>query len=72
MLGKSPVTLRKWDRGGFVNIPRDQSGDRRLGVEDVVEIATTAYNGGRITKRRYDLVCATMTLIGLIESENSQ
>jgi predicted site-specific integrase-resolvase len=72
LLGKSPVTLRKWDRGGFVTIPRDPSGDRRLGIDDVTDIASKAYRGGRIGKRRYDLVCATMTLISMIERENTQ
>lgn len=72
LLGKSPVTLRKWDRTGFVSIPRDQSGDRRLEVHDVRVIADTARQGGRITQNRYDLVSATMTLVGLLEKENEK
>lgn len=71
LLGKSPVTLRGWEDRGLVSIPRDQSGDRKLGCEDIRTVADRAYELGRINRRRTDLVHATMTLIELIESENN-
>lgn len=55
----------------MVSIPRDQSGDRKLGCEDIRTVADRAYELGRINRRRTDLVHATMTLIELIESENN-
>lgn len=71
-LGKSPVTLRGWERAGLVSIPRDGSGDRRLGTQDIRAIATTAFARKRINQRRLDLVAATMTLIESIERENEK
>lgn len=70
LLGKSPVTLRGWEDRGLVSIPRDQSGDRKLGCGDVRTIADQALALGRISRRRANLVHATMTLMEQIEAEN--
>jgi hypothetical protein len=37
----------------------------------VTEAASNAYARGRITKKRYDLIHAAMTLLELIENESS-
>jgi hypothetical protein len=71
LLGKSPVTLRGWEDKGLVDIPRDQSGDRKLTCADIRTIADRAYELGRINRRRANLVHATMTLIEQIEAENN-
>lgn len=71
LLGKSPVTLRGWENRGLVDIPRDQSGDRKLGCTDIRTITDRAYELGRINRRRANLVYATMTMIEQIEAENN-
>jgi hypothetical protein len=69
-LGKSPVTLRGWERKEFIHVPRDPSGDRKLTTKEINGIAKVAYKAGRISRRRRDMVCAAMTMIELIEAEN--
>ena len=70
-LGKSPVTLRGWERAGFVSIPREGT-DRRLGLQDIRTIATTAREGRRILQSRLDLINASITLLELVEKANSK
>jgi predicted site-specific integrase-resolvase len=69
-LGKSPVTLRGWERQGLISVPRDPSGDRKLGNREVAGVAKRAYDARRISRTRRDLVCATVTLMEVIEREN--
>lgn len=69
-LGKSPVTLRKWEREGLILMPRDNGGDRRLGNREVAGVAKRAYKLKRINRGRLDLVCATVTMLEVIEREN--
>lgn len=69
-LGKSPVTLRGWERKGLITIPRESSGDRKLTSRDIAGIAKVAYKTGRINRKRRDLVCAAVTIIETIEREN--
>jgi hypothetical protein len=71
-LGKSPVTLRGWEDKGFVTIPRDPSGDRKLRTTDIRRIADRACEANRITKSRRDIVGTIMTLIELVEKENDK
>lgn len=71
-LGKSPATLRSWERKKFITMPRDPSGDRKLNAREISGIAKLSYESGRIDRKRRDLVCASMTLIELIEQENIQ
>lgn len=70
-LGKSPVTLRGWERRGLVSIPRDSNNDRKLTTQDVRVIANRARALKRITEQRLRLVEATLTLLELIERENN-
>lgn len=70
-LGKSPVTLRHWERQGLIAFPRDSGGDRKLTVDQVRQVARIARQLGRITERRLNLVEATVTLMETVEKENS-
>jgi DNA-binding transcriptional MerR regulator len=70
-LGKSPVTLRGWERSGFVTIPREGN-DRKLDLQDIREIAIIARKASRITNTRFNIVNAAITLLELVERENSK
>lgn len=69
-LGKSPVTLRHWERQGLVIFPRDNNGDRRLTSAQVRQMARIASKLGRISDDRLSLVEATVTLLEIVEKEN--
>lgn len=70
-LGKSPVTIRGWERKGLIEIPRDSGGDRKLNVDDILRIAQVAQKLQRITFARHNMIVAAMVNIGLIEHYNS-
>lgn len=70
-LGKSPVTLRHWERQGLVNFPRDGNGDRRLSVNQVRHMARIAKTLGRISEARLNMVEATVYLLEQIEKTNA-
>lgn len=69
-LGKSPVTLRHWERQGLVVFPREPNGDRRLSCYEIRQMARIAKNLGRISEDRLNVVEATITLLEQIEKEN--
>jgi DUF971 family protein len=69
-LGKSPVTLRAWERRGLLVLSRDQNGDRRADLAGLRTAATAAEAAGRISRHRLNLVEAAVTLLDLIEKEN--
>lgn len=69
-LGKSPVTLRGWERKGLITFPRDPSGDRKFTLAEVREVAILARDMKRISKNRLKLVEASVTMLELIEKEN--
>jgi hypothetical protein len=72
-LGKSPVTLRQWERKKLVTIPREsEGGDRRLSSLEVRELAYTAYNLRRISKSRLHLVIMATETLELIERTNNE
>lgn len=70
LLGKSPVTVRQWDKQGFVKLPRDSGNERKLTSEDVRRVAKTAHEASRISKRRYQLILSTLFLLEQVELEN--
>jgi hypothetical protein len=70
-LGKSPVTLRKWERTGFWTFPRNGGTDRRLGLHDVEAIAHHARAHGRINSLRYADILAAVDVLQRIERENT-
>src|SRR3954469_9274057 len=69
-LGKSPVTLRHWERQGLVVFPRDDNGDRRLTTQQVRIMAQIARRLNRIDEWRLHLVEATVTNLEIIEKTN--
>lgn len=70
-LGKSPVTLRGWERKGLIKrLPRDSGDNRKLTTTDIRRIAKVARKSGRITESRLQIVLATITMLELIEKEN--
>jgi DNA-binding transcriptional MerR regulator len=68
-LGKSPVTLRKWEQQGIFTFSR-VGGDRRLSTREMRGLARIAQELGRITAERRRLIEASLTLLELIEREN--
>lgn len=70
-LGKSAVTIRGWERQALIELPRDSGGERKLTVDEVREVAKTAFHLERITRTRLDMIEAICTMLSLIEGENS-
>lgn len=70
-LGKAPVTLRGWESRGLLDFPRGKDGDRRFTTDDVRQAAYDAKRLGRINRTRLHLVLAVMTMIEMIERENT-
>lgn len=71
-LGKSPVTLRGWEKQGLVSIPKEPSGDRKLYIKDVKDIVEVAYERKRISKERRELVLASLTILQVVEGMNNE
>lgn len=71
-LGKSPVTLRSWEKKGLLTFPRDPSGDRKFTTADIRESAKKAKSLKRISKQRLQYIEACVTMIELIERENKK
>jgi hypothetical protein len=69
LLGKSPVTLRQWERKGLIRFPR-VGNDRRLSTGQARVLARYARTLGRITEDRLLLVEAAITLLELMENED--
>lgn len=69
-LGKSPVTLRGWEKKGLISFPRDPAGDRRFTLQAVREVAIMARQMKRISQERLQLIEANLTMMDLIEREN--
>lgn len=65
-LGKSPVTLRKWESQGFYTFER-VGNDRRLSVGAVRSLARHARDHGRICEDRLKLIEASLTLLEMVE-----
>lgn len=70
-LGKSPVTLRKWERDGWITIPRDSKGDRQVTIEDIRALADKAQGLGRISGFRLGMIRTACFALEVIERENS-
>lgn len=66
LLGKSPVTLRQWERKGLVEFTR-VGNDRRISTGQARVLARYARSIGRIAEDRLLLVEATLTLLELLE-----
>lgn len=72
-LGKSPVTLRQWERKGLVTLPREsEGGDRRFNTGDIQHLAQVAFRLRRINLERLHLVIMATTALDVIERTNSE
>lgn len=69
-LGKSAVTIRKWEQQGLIELPRDSGDNRKLSADEVRETAKIAFHLKRITRHRLDMIEAACTMLSLIEGEN--
>jgi hypothetical protein len=69
-LGKSPVTLRGWERHGLISFPRNERGDRRFSLGGLREAAAAPIVVERCDKHRLRLFEATITLLEIVENEN--
>lgn len=67
-LGKAAVTIRGWERQGLIDLPRTGN-ERKLTVDEVREVAKTAFRLERITRHRLDMIEAICTMLSLIEGE---
>ena len=68
-LGKSAVTIRGWERQGLIELPR-MGNERKMDVDEVRDVAKSAFHLKRISRHRLDMVEAACTLLSLIEGEN--
>lgn len=68
MLGKSPVTIRGWERKGMLTLPRIGA-NRALTIAQVREVAGTACEAGRITVDRRQIINEAMTSLAILEQE---
>lgn len=71
LLGKAPVTLRKWEYDGFYTFPRNHRNDRSLTSDTMLDLARKAYEARRINTRRYDLIRHVLAYTQTIEEDNS-
>ena len=69
-LGKSPVTLRGWERQGLISFPRNERGDRRFTVDDIRGVLRSEVCQDRVELSRRRLCAATLTLLALLEIED--
>jgi hypothetical protein len=70
-LGKSPVTLRGWERQGLVTLPREiEGGDRKFTQIEICGLAYRAFELKRISRQRLHLVIAATELIHQVEQAN--
>lgn len=70
LLGKSPVTLRGWERQKLLTFPRDSGGDRKLTCEEIVIAANKARKLGRINENRLRVVEGAMASFQFVEIMN--
>jgi hypothetical protein len=70
-LGKSPVTLRGWEKKGLISFPRDPAGDRKFNLQEVRQVAILARKMKRISENRLKLIEANLTMLELVERENN-
>lgn len=69
-LGKSPVTLRGWERQGLISFPRNGRGDRRFSLESLRHTLSSPVVRERVSEPRLRLTEAALTLLELIENED--
>lgn len=67
-LGKSPVTIRNWERKGMITLPR-VGNSRSLNLDELKNVATVAYDSGRISSDRLMHINETIVLLQGLEKE---
>jgi DNA-binding transcriptional MerR regulator len=67
ILGKSPVTLRGWERQGLISFPRNGRGDRRFDLEGLRVVTRSSVVSERVDPDRIRLAEATVTMLELLE-----
>lgn len=67
-LGKSPVTIRAWERKGLMTLPR-VGANRSLRTTDVRAVARTAHVAGRITMERHEVINEALAVLEDLEQE---
>jgi DNA-binding transcriptional MerR regulator len=67
LFGKSPVTLRQWEKKGIVDFPRLTNGARRMSSNDIRQIALVVQHKNYITRQRLQLINAILTMMELAE-----
>lgn len=67
LLGKSPVTLRGWERQGLISFPRNGRGDRRFTLEGVRTVLASSVVRERVDQDRIRLSEAAITLLEMVE-----
>lgn len=69
-LGKSPVTIRAWERKEFI-APLPRNGlSRSMDCETVYKVAQIARQAGRISEERMWLIQDVVMALRAIETEN--
>jgi hypothetical protein len=66
-LGKSPVTLRGWERQLLISFPRNGRGDRRFDLEGLRSVLRSPVVRDRCDPDRIRLAEATVTMLELVE-----
>lgn len=69
-LGKSPVTIRSWERKGLVKLPR-VGNKRSLTISQVRDVARIVHAAGRIPMERLTLIAETLNLLEELQEVNS-
>lgn len=69
-LGKSPVTLRGWERNGLIQYPRNGRNDRRFELNDLRTLACHPTVLERVPQDRIRILEAAVTLLEIVENEN--
>jgi hypothetical protein len=67
--GKSPVTIRNWERKGLVFFQREGQ-NRVVSTEEMRHIARNLYHAKRIDKDRLRLIESSITNLQILEKVN--
>lgn len=67
ILGKSPVTLRSWERQGLISYPRNGRGDRRFDLDGLRRTLREPIVIERVDEARIRMAEAAITILELIE-----
>lgn len=69
-LGKSPVTLRAWERKGLITLSRVGT-NRSMTIDEVRAVSQLAHSIGRISDERLLLILDALGALTLLEWEKA-